>query len=73
MLWLTILSPTLSLAQSNATGTSEVEMADAFRQDGKIYIVVAVILVIFSGLVIYAIRIDQKVSKLEKELQHESH
>lgn len=44
-------------------------MADAMRQDGKIYVVVAVILLIFSGLVIYTIRIDQKVSKLEKELR----
>ncbi|MGB3585759.1 MAG: hypothetical protein WBA23_04425 [Tunicatimonas sp.] len=43
-------------------------MADTFRQEGKIYVVVAVMLLIFSGLVIYAIRIDQKVSRLEKEL-----
>ncbi|WP_367281870.1 CcmD family protein [Tunicatimonas pelagia] len=43
-------------------------MADTFRQEGKIYVVVAVMLLIFSGLVVYAIRIDQKVSKLEKEI-----
>lgn len=64
-LWLNVLSISSLLAQS---GTDEVAMADIFRQEGKIYVVVAVMLLIFSGLVIYAIRIDQKVSKLEKEL-----
>lgn len=73
MLWLTIISPGLLIAQSNATQsvTNEVEMADTFRQEGKIYVVVAVILLIFSGLIIYTIRIDQKVSKLEKELHND--
>ena len=63
-LLLTFLSTVSLLAQS----ASEVEMADTFRQEGKIYVVVAVMLLIFSGLIIYAIRIDLKVSKLEKEL-----
>ncbi len=56
-------------AESAVAPSNKVEMADAMRQDGKIYVVVAVILLIFSGLVIYTIRIDQKVSKLEKELR----
>lgn len=42
------------------------------RQDGKIYVVVAVILLLFSGFVVYAIRIDRKVSRLEKELKNET-
>ncbi|MEM9672400.1 MAG: CcmD family protein [Bacteroidota bacterium] len=63
-LLLTFLSAVQLLAQS----ADEVEMADTFRQEGKIYVVVAVMLLIFSGLIVYAIRIDQKVSKLEKEL-----
>lgn len=49
-----------------------VEMADVMRQDGKIYVVVAVMLLIFSGLVIYAVRIDQRVSRLEKEIKQEA-
>lgn len=47
---------------------TEIEMADAMRSNGKIYIVVAVLVVMFAGLVGYAIRIDQKVGKLEKEV-----
>lgn len=46
---------------------SGVEMADAMRQNGKIYVVVAVILLIFSGMIAYLYRIDRQVSKLEKE------
>ncbi|WKN40789.1 hypothetical protein P0M28_17270 [Tunicatimonas pelagia] len=64
VLWLSVLNTGSLIAQS----TNEVAMADTFRQEGKIYVVVAVMLLIFSGLVVYAIRIDQKVSKLEKEI-----
>ena len=59
--------PTASETQSVAS-SDDVEMADVLRQDGKIYVVVAVILLIFSGLIVYTVRIDQKVSRLEKEL-----
>ncbi|MBX3241785.1 MAG: CcmD family protein [Chitinophagaceae bacterium] len=45
----------------------EVEMADTMRSNGKIYVVVAVLLVLFTGLFIYLIRIDRKISRLEKE------
>jgi CcmD family protein len=45
-----------------------VEMADTFRSNGKIYVVVAVILAIFAGIIIYLIRLDKKISRLEKEL-----
>lgn len=45
-----------------------VEMADAMRAEGKIYVVVAVLVVMFSGLLAYAIRIDQKLGRLEKEI-----
>ena len=43
-------------------------MADVMRQNGKIYVVVTVILLLFSGFVLYAFRIDRKISQLEKEL-----
>lgn len=42
------------------------------RQDGKIYVVVAVIMLLFAGFVAYAIRIDHKVSQLEKELNNKA-
>ena len=45
-----------------------VAMADAMRNNGKIYVVVAVIATIFAGIVIYLIRLDRKISKLEKTI-----
>ncbi len=43
------------------------EMADKFRSDGKIYVVVLVLATIFAGIIIYLIRLDSKISKLEKQ------
>jgi len=45
---------------------NNVEMADIMRSNGKIYVVVAVLAVIFIGLMGYLYRIDQRVKKLEK-------
>jgi hypothetical protein len=45
------------------------EMADTFRSNGKIYVVVAVILTIFTGIIAYLVKIDRSVSKLEKAIK----
>ena len=52
-----------------AQQADEVEMADLLRSNGKIYIVVGVLLIILTGLFIFLIRIDRKVSRLEKKNQ----
>jgi len=44
----------------------ETEMADVMKKNGKIYVVIAVMLTILAGLVLYLIRLDRKISKLEK-------
>ncbi len=51
-----------AMAQENAP-----EMADKFRADGKIYVVVLVLATIFAGIIAYLIRLERKISKLEKE------
>ncbi len=56
----------LALFFSLSTFAQEVEMADSMRADGKIYVVVGVILIIFAGLVVYLARLDRKMTKLEK-------
>ena len=61
-LFLALFFPLLAFSQN------DVEMADTFRNEGKIYVVIAVIAVIFIGLVVYLISIDRKVSKMEKKL-----
>jgi hypothetical protein len=63
ILLLTVQS-SLLMAQS-----SDVAMADKFRADGKIYVVIAVMTVLFSGMLTYVILLDRKLTKLEKELK----
>ncbi|KAB7732755.1 CcmD family protein [Rudanella paleaurantiibacter] len=46
-----------------------VEMADQLRADGKIWVVVLVIAVVFAGLITYLIRLDRQLGRVEKEVQ----
>ncbi len=57
------------LLLSFSSQAQEIEMADRLRADGKIWVVVAVFLVTFAGVLIYLIRLDTKISKLEKEIK----
>ena len=57
----------LLLALPMAAQAQEVEMADQFRADGKIYVVITVFAIILSGLFVYVFLLDRKIGKLEKE------
>lgn len=63
---LTLLVAIISFA-TGAGAQNKVEMADAMRDNGRIYVVVAVVITILAGLIIYLIRLDRKMTKLEKE------
>ncbi len=63
LLWF-LLFQLISFAQERP----QVQMADLMRDNGKIYVVVAVILTIFAMIVIYLVRIDRKLSKIEKNI-----
>lgn len=57
---------------SITTFAQEVEMADTMRSEGKIYVVVTILLLILVGLIGYLFQLDRKVSRLEKKLsEHE--
>ncbi len=58
----------LALVFTIPTYSQEVEMADSMRSDGKIYVVVAILLTILAGLIAYLITIDRKATRLEKKL-----
>ncbi len=62
-----MLSLLIALLASANLFAQEVEMADALRADGKIYVVVAVLSVVLAGLLFYVIRLDRKITRLEKE------
>jgi hypothetical protein len=67
-----LLAFVFTLLSLNLQAQQEVEMADQLRADGKIYVVVAVLSIILLGVLLYLIRIDAKISKLEKESRGES-
>jgi len=46
---------------------NDVEMADTLRSSGKIYVVVACIVIILVGLLAYLFSIDKRLKKIEKE------
>jgi CcmD family protein len=52
-----------------AQGERSIDMAETMRSEGKIYVVILVVAIVFSGLVIFAINSDRKISKLEKEIK----
>jgi CcmD family protein len=49
--------------------TRPVEMADGLRANGKIYVVVLVLVTILAGVLFYVVRLDRKISRLEKEIK----
>ena len=56
-----------SLLLSTFIFAQDTEMADTMRSNGRIYVVVAVLVTILIGLLLYVFRLDRKISKLEKE------
>ena len=56
---LIMLSSFYSKAQTNST------IEESFHESGKINVVVGVILISFIGIILYLIKIDRKISKLE--------
>ncbi len=43
------------------------EMADLLYQNGKMYVVVGVLLIILVGILAYLFFLDRKISKIEKQ------
>jgi CcmD family protein len=56
----------LLLSFTASAQASDIEMADQFRADGKIYVVIAVVSVVLIGLFAYLFRLERKVAELEK-------
>lgn len=56
------------ITSSDYTNRS-IEMADNFRGEGKIYVVVAVVLSLLGVVVFYLVRMDVKITKLETRVE----
>lgn len=59
---ITLISSITVFAQDNG-----VDMADKLRSSGKIYVVVAVMLLLFTAFILYLFSIDRRLKKIEKE------
>ncbi len=57
----------VKIKEADYTNT-QVEMADAWRENGKIFVLTGVVLIILLGTLGYLVMIDKKVSRIEKNL-----
>ena len=53
----------------NAQAQEQAPMADVFRAEGKIYVVVTVIAMIFVALLVFLVYIERKLKKLEEKIK----
>lgn len=58
----------MCLGHTVALAQSEIPMADEMRANGKIYVVVAIVVVILIGLLAYVLIVDRKITRLERKL-----
>lgn len=61
---LTVFMLTVSLLAN-----AQVEMADDFRGEGKIYVVIAIILVLLAGFFFLLFKLDKRSKRLENEIK----
>ena len=62
----------LSAITSLGFGDDGSFLNDAFYRNGKYYVVVLILSIIFIAIIAYLVSLDRKVSKIEKELTDEN-
>ena len=67
---ITYLILTFVTVLTNPSFAQETALSRTFHESGKINVVIAIVVVIFIGLIIYLIKLDKKISKIEKESNH---
>lgn len=55
-----------------AQTTSEPQMADAMRESGKIYVVIAVLAIIFVSIIGFLIYLERKIKSLNNKIDKKS-
>jgi hypothetical protein len=66
LITLLILLPVLWTSAQDTARVATEPVATGLRANGKIYVVLAVALTILTGLIIYLVSLDRKISNLEK-------
>ena len=62
----------LLLAALTASAQDQPEMAEQMRSDGKIYVVISVIALIFIAIVVFLVYLERRVSDVEAKAKNES-
>lgn len=57
----------ITLMLSGIQSFAETEWTDTFYRNGKYSVVVAILAIIFTGIIVYLIRLDSRISKMEKK------
>lgn len=65
-LWLLVISLLTSILSFAQDSSDANKNAGFMRSEGKIYVVMTVAIVILTGLILYIVRLDRKLSNLEK-------
>lgn len=66
---LNLILAMLVLSSTTVNALQEVEMADTMRSEGKIYVIVAIVLIVLTGLIVYLFLMDRKLKKIEDRLK----
>jgi hypothetical protein len=65
MVFILLLSTTIVMGQG-----AEPAMADGFRADGKIYVVIAVLATILIGIAVFLFYLDAKLNSIKKMIEN---
>lgn len=60
----------LAMLVNTGAYAQDAEMADVMRSNGKIYVIVGIILIVLAGLIAYLFALDRKITKLENKLNN---
>jgi hypothetical protein len=60
----------LAMLVNTGAYAQDAEMADVMRSNGKIYVIVGIILIVLAGLIAYLFALDRKITKLENKLDN---
>ena len=62
-----LLMPILAFCQNP---NDEIQMAGLLYENGKIYLVVLVLVTIFAGIILFLVSLERRLNKLEKKHKH---
>jgi hypothetical protein len=66
-IFLLFMTVRISAFAQDSLASDRTQMAEGMRSNGKIYVVVTVLVIILAGLFIYLGRLDKKINRLEKK------